>query len=424
MRVSRNFVSILTFSVFLTAAFETTVSAGRYKDFKVIKTKILGVHESSVLSQLAFKSGLDFWSLPRNGKNAILLCEPQQAEEIFKELTRLELRPEILTEDVSREIAEERFKIDQINSAKLKVANWENFMTLDEINQYMDEVVANYSNIVSELEIGTTTEGRATRVLHISTGPGKPAIFINGAIHAREWIGPPVAMYAINQLTEFYDQNSAILNSVDFYIAPVVNPDGYVFSWEQDRFWRKTRSLNDLNCLGVDANRNFDWQWAPDNDMCSLVYPGTAPASEPEIQGLQSFLQEHTEITFYVDLHSFGQSMIFPWASSNEQSPMYPELMRVGNEAANALRTVRGTNYTVHSVTNGGTNFLYGVSVDWAYGVLGIPLTYAIELPGGGSGGFDIPPEEILPVATETWEALKVFAQNAQPTTTRLQWFK
>ncbi|CAB3381385.1 Hypothetical predicted protein [Cloeon dipterum] len=233
MRVSRNFVSILTFSVFLTAAFETTVSAGRYKDFKVIKTKILGVHESSVLSQLAFKSGLDFWSLPRNGKNAILLCEPQQAEEIFKELTRLELRPEILTEDVSREIAEERFKIDQINSAKLKVANWENFMTLDEINQYMDEVVANYSNIVSELEIGTTTEGRATRVLHISTGPGKPAIFINGAIHAREWIGPPVAMYAINQLTEFYDQNSAILNSVDFYIAPVVNPDGYVFSWEQ-----------------------------------------------------------------------------------------------------------------------------------------------------------------------------------------------
>jgi hypothetical protein len=29
--------------------------------------------------------------------------------------------------------------------------------------------------------------------------------------------------------------------------------------------------------------------------------------------------------------------------------------MRVGSSAADALRVVRGTNYTVHTVTNGGT---------------------------------------------------------------------
>jgi hypothetical protein len=58
---------------------------------------------------------------------------------------------------------------------------------------------------------------------------------------------------------------------------------------------------------------------------------------------------------------------------------------------------------------------LFGVSVDWVHGVLGVPLSYAVELPKGGSAGFDVPPEQILPVATETWEAIKVYAQNVPP---------
>jgi hypothetical protein len=58
------------------------------------------------------------------------------------------------------------------------------------------------------------------------------------------------------------------------------------------------------------------------------------------------------------------------------------------------------------------TDFLYGVSIDWVHGALGVPLAYAVELPKGGSAGFNIPPQEILPVATETWEAIKVYAQN------------
>jgi murein tripeptide amidase MpaA len=72
-------------------------------------------------------------------------------------------------------------------------------------------------------------------VLQISTAPGegKRAIFIDSAMHAREWIGPPVALYAINQLTEFFDQSSNLLENVDFYIMPMVNPDGYLFTWEE-----------------------------------------------------------------------------------------------------------------------------------------------------------------------------------------------
>lgn len=54
----------------------------------------------------------------------------------------------------------------------------------------------------------------------------------------------------------------------------------------------------------------------------------------------------------------------------------------------------------------------YGLAEDWAYDALGIPLSYTIELPGGGLSGFNPPPSQIVPVVEETWEAYKVFANN------------
>ena len=86
-----------------------------------------------------------------------------------------------------------------------------------------------------------------------------------------------------------------LLNSVDFYLLPVTNPDGYVYSHEeviqwlcklvllmeqnssldrdteasygsvfiQDRMWRKNRvpDRNNSGCIGTDLNRNFGFQW-------------------------------------------------------------------------------------------------------------------------------------------------------------------
>lgn len=63
-----------------------------------------------------------------------------------------------------------------------------------------------------------------TQVIRISNGkPNAPALWIDGGIHAREWISPAAVTYIINHLVENSDNLEA-----DYYILPVANPDGYV----------------------------------------------------------------------------------------------------------------------------------------------------------------------------------------------------
>lgn len=54
--------------------------------------------------------------------------------------------------------------------------------------------------------------------------------------------------------------------------------------------------------------------------------------------------------------------------------------------------------------------FVSGNSVDYAAGVLRIPIAYTMELPGNG---FDIPPHRIEPVIAETIPGIKEFGLYA-----------
>lgn len=61
----------------------------------------------------------------------------------------------------------------------------------------------------------------------------KPGIFIEGGIHAREWISPAVVTFIIKSLLTSKDPDVArIADSYNWYIVPILNPDGYKYSFE------------------------------------------------------------------------------------------------------------------------------------------------------------------------------------------------
>ena len=59
-------------------------------------------------------------------------------------------------------------------------------------------------------------------------GIAKPAVWIDGGIHAREWISPAAVEYVVHQLVENYDSSDVtnLVDTFDIFIAPVLNPDG------------------------------------------------------------------------------------------------------------------------------------------------------------------------------------------------------
>ncbi len=54
-------------------------------------------------------------------------------------------------------------------------------------------------------------------------------------------MSPMVVTYMMNELATNSAANEDLLNSLDWYILPVVNPDGYAYTQTNDRMWRKTR---------------------------------------------------------------------------------------------------------------------------------------------------------------------------------------
>lgn len=96
----------------------------------------------------------------------------------------------------------------------------------------MEQLAAEYPDLVELENIGTSLEGRNLFFAKISANreANNPIILIDGGIHAREWIAPAVVLHVLQQLVENRTNNEDLLDGVDWYLLPVLNPDGYDFS--------------------------------------------------------------------------------------------------------------------------------------------------------------------------------------------------
>lgn len=241
-------------------------------------------------------------------------------------------------------------------------------------------------------------------------------IWIDGGVHAREWITPATVTYILNHLMSQWDDQPEYLRNRTWYFMPMVNPDGYVYSRRMDRLWRKNRSPNKRSrCKGVDLNRNFYVGWntqGSSSNPCRDTYHGPAPASELETEAVVTFLkQRKTKLEAFLTFHSYGQMLLYPWGHKSSRLKSAPLLQGVGNKVAQMIKKVTGRNYQVgnrHKLlppAGGGAD-------DWACSTLGATFMYTIELRDRGNYGFVLPPRQILGTAMEGYFVVDVVAKN------------
>ena len=142
-----------------------------------------------------------------------------------------------------------------------------------------------------------------------------------------------------------------VLTNIDWYIIPLLNPDGYEFSHTSDRFWRKNRRPppEGSQCYGVDLNRNFDigYGLGASTNPCEEVYQGPASLSEPEVLALISLGERlNSSLLSYISLHAYGQSWLTPWGYKTGPVDNMEALVEVARAAFKEVRWDREEIFT------------------------------------------------------------------------------
>ncbi|XP_034113301.1 zinc carboxypeptidase [Drosophila albomicans] len=299
--------------------------------------------------------------------------------------------------------------------------DWKRFFQLESIYGWLEKQAQDHPGVVTVLDLGSSTQGLPIKGVRIAFGlENVTSVFVESGIHAREWIAPATATYFIDQLLHATDPAvKSLARSHNWFIFPAVNPDGYQYTFNGDRMWRKNRNLFGI-CRGVDLNRNFPLSWnstGASGNPCHYDFSGPSAASEVETQRIIQFLEARAEsdrVRTYLALHSYSQLIMFPYGHSAERVENYSDLKEIGQKASDRIKEISGRVYKSGSIYE----TIYpssGGSKDWAHGQLKIPITFTFELRGPPESEelFILSAKEIEPTAREAFAAVQTILDEA-----------
>lgn len=397
-----------------------------YHGYKVLRTQALDKHTAEILGRMTERD-FDFWADPVQGRSADIMVSPHNLADLEQFLAKHQIQYSVMIEDVesvarlSEPTPSVRPSRKNLGSPRYTLT-WDKYHPHDVINEFVDELASTY-DFVDSVSIGKTAEGRDLRVIQIKkAGPGKPNVFIDAGIHAREWIANAVATFMIRELVENYEANSHIVDNLNIHVLPMANPDGYEYSRSTDRMWRKNRAVNSgSSCKGVDLNRNFGFHWAESGvstSPCSDVFCGEEPFSELETQAIKEYTESlnPTPILGH-SIHSYSQLWLWPYGFDYTSRPdNWREIKQLAEDASEALLQVHGTYFD--PINSADLYPAAGASDDWYRGGLGTRYSYTTELRDTGLYGFLLPPSQIVPSGEELFAGMKVvFEKCVQDTT-------
>lgn len=274
----------------------------------------------------------------------------------------------------------------------------------DEYILYLEEL--SKGGILSMETIGESFEGRNIYSFRFgidssSPNPDKQDIFLIGLQHAREWTTFKIILQLASYLNNNYEVDERIknlYNNCELILIPFLNPDGFEYTRTTDSLWRKNRRENSDGTVGVDLNRNYDFEFYSENritDTSSEQYSGDEPFSEPETQALRELLSQ-SEAGGLIDFHAHWQMIFYPWAYTKDKSDDDDLFQMISLFFKESIYSYYNEEYGYGQPSNYIGYSVGGSLIDYTYAIYDIP-SFAIELRPKSNieNGFYISDEEI-----------------------------
>lgn len=255
-------------------------------------------------------------------------------------------------------------------------------------------------------------------------GEEKPVLYMQAAIHAREYTTTELVTRFAEDLVAGYGVDADttwLLDYNEIHIVPIVNPDGRKIA-EQGYLWRKNTNPNPqpgaepapFPTYGVDLNRNYGFEWAngvaadgttgigSSDNPASDAYHGSGPFSEPESIAASEYVATLFEPNgpellndptpelerryapvpndisgIYIDYHSFGEAILYSWGwAEGLIAPNDEELSNLARRYGFFTGAVGEPYDALPAQVFGAVG---GATDDWAYANFGIP-GFTLEL--------------------------------------------
>jgi hypothetical protein len=298
------------------------------------------------------------------------------------------------------------------------------YRTYTDIQNDLKEIAAQNPTLARAITLPKKSfQGRDINGIELSANvnrrdDGKPAFFLMGAHHAREWPSAEIPIEYALYLIQNYGKDprvTRLMKRVRVFVVPVINPDGYIAS-------RSATDPADLsgdpgsapslaesvappggslayrrkNCRGtspdpatpcefqhgVDPNRNYGQNWGGPGASVNPLdqdYRGTDMWSETETQAVHEFSRSH-DITTLVTMHNFASLVLRPPGVDDEgPAPDEVPLKKLGDAMAEAAGYTSQYSYQLYDTS--------GTTEDWNYAAAGT-YGYTIEMgPTSEKGG-------------------------------------
>ncbi len=258
---------------------------------------------------------------------------------------------------------------NDVNPQPQSIPGYTCYETVEETFAAGDALIASQPTLGSWVTAGSSwlktqnNGGYDIKVLKLTNSAitgDKPKLFINSAIHAREYTTAPLVLEFARWLVNGYGSNADatwILDHHEVHLMLHTNPDGRKRA-ETGLSWRKNVNNNycaNSNNRGIDLNRNFAFSWnntggsGSSGSQCDLTYRGPSPGSEPETQAVQNYARSlwpdrrgpglgdaapSDTSGVHLDIHSYSQLVLWPWGETAQLSGNATALQTMGRRLA------------------------------------------------------------------------------------------
>ena len=186
-------------------------------------------------------------------------------------------------------------------------AQWDTYPTFDEYLSMMAKFETDYPNLCKIVEIGESVDGRQLLAAKISDNVNEeekePPFLYHATIHGDETLGFVLMLRLIDYLLSNYGNDALvtkIVDSVEIWIDPIVNPDGT---------YRDSNTITSPRRPNANS-RDLDRNW-PYIDSLGVHEYGLYNSRELEVKALKEFF-ESDNFVISAAIHGGMEAVVYP----------------------------------------------------------------------------------------------------------------